>query len=61
MIYRGALPEYAEVGPYTYKEVNQYSEIQYGTQVQGTEAKGVKATLTQSLEYVPDGEQDEDE
>ena len=30
VVYRGATPEYQEVGPFTYKEVNEYTEIQYG-------------------------------
>ena len=33
VVYRGAIPEYSEVGPFTYKEVNEYSEIEYGAEV----------------------------
>ena len=61
VVYKGAVPQYKEVGPYTYREFNKYEDVEYGVDMEIQEPgnsdgkvvrKAIKANYKQILTSV---------
>ena len=55
VVYSNAQPKFQELGPFVYKETNDYADLDYSNlDFSGTSFAGVNATFSQSITFDSD-------